>query len=54
MRKQIEFIQPWRGRVPGQIDAALDDGVKVELVKRRIAKWAEPPPKRVKRARREQ
>lgn len=51
MQKRIEFIHPWRGRVPGQIDAALDDGVKVELVKRRVAKWVdpEPPPKRSKR-----
>lgn len=38
----LKFLRPWRGRVAGDIDTALDFGVAQLLVQRGIAAWALP------------
>ena len=51
---RIRFIHPWRGRQPGQIDTALDTGVAVELVRRKIAAVVHEVPETVNKDSRQQ
>lgn len=43
----IRFVEPWRGRVPGQVDNQLDHGVADQLVIRGIAVKVEVDPPKV-------